>query len=374
MKYTEICDMALCSGCSACANACSHNAITMKPDNAGFLYPHIDKTKCIDCGLCQKTCPNNTPKEEFIFPHTIAFVEKDTKYLTAATSGGAFGVVARFILNEGGRVYGSYMDDAYNVFFTSIDSIEDLWKLHGSKYVQTHVGLIYRDVKADLTEGKHVLFCGCPCQVDGLKNFLRRDYDNLITMDLICHGIPSQKYFRSYVKDLLRRKKKDGITTFHFRYKPEMECENQHKDIISNNVYVGFHNKDYYMTYFLWGKGYRSGCYSCRYAGWKRPADFTIGDFWNNKNCHLLSDVSKGSSLVLFNTPKALQLEYLFKENGTCATIPTLTDAIGSDGGQLKHPSKNDVRTKLIYLLYSLFGVRGPKSLFKFDCFRMGIK
>lgn len=367
MKSENICKREYCTGCVACANACPHNAITMKANWQGFKYPYINQDLCIDCGLCKKVCPVNVKgKIPFEFGNARAFIEKDPKFLYKASSGGAFGVIARHVIGQGGIVFGATMDNDYNVYYKAVETVKDLDMLYGSKYVQSYVNDIYRQVKTALKSGRQALFCGCPCQVAGLKSFLRKNYENLITMDLICHGVPSQPYFRSYVKDLLQKKKKAGIKTFRFRWKTNpcnTSCDN-------NSVYDGFHRKDYYMTYFLWGKGYRSSCYHCRFAGEIRQGDFTIGDFWNNKVAKLTIDDSHGASLILLNTPKAQALESIFKENGTCLPLNSLDDAIGGDGGQLKHPSRYDVRCTLIYLAYKLFGIAGPKLLFKLDNLR----
>lgn len=185
-------------------------------------------------------------------------------------------------------------------------------------------------------------------------------------MDLICHGVPSQPYFKDYVQDLLKKKKKNGITTFRFRWKKPLDSTEEKQTFI----YTGYSNTDYYMTYFLWGKGYRPSCYHCPFAGGERQGDFTIGDFWNNKVAQLPIDDSRGSSLILLNTDKAKQLEYIFKTSGTYISVPTLHDAIGGSGGQLKHPCKHDIRCELIYILYKLFGLHGPKMLFKIEKLR----
>lgn len=361
-----------CSGCEACANACSHNAISMKADWRGFLYPAIDKDKCVDCGLCQKVCPaNKDDNTSFLFREAAVYIDNDAQKLQMASSGGAFGTVARYVLAQGGVVFGCSMDEEYNVKFISVRNEEELKKLHGSKYVQTKVGMIYREVKDVLKTGRLVLMCACPCHIAGLKSYLRKDYDNLITMDLICHGVPSQPYFRDYVKDLLRRKAKTGITTFRFRYKPETCCKTQHTTSSKKNVYVGFYNKDYYMTYFLWGKGYRDSCYKCRYPGAEREGDFTIGDFWNNKNVNFPIDVTRGASVVFFNSEKAKCLKYIFEENSTFIPVDSLNSAMGPDGGQMKHTSKNDIRSSLIYFLYKMFGLNGPKLLFAIEKLRL---
>lgn len=365
MKSKDICiKRSFCTGCEACANICPQDAIIMTPDWRGFKYPHIDQKKCVDCGLCQKTCPINTSIEPFVFGNAAVFVDKNKNYLTQASSGGAFGVIARYILSEGGIVFGASMDDNYNVNFIGVERLEDLHLLHGSKYVQAYVGNIYREVKKHLKGNRKVLFCGCPCQVAGLNNYLKKEYDNLVTMDLICHGVPSQPYFKDYVNDLLKQKSSNGIKSFRFRYKPINEEEKR-------SIHIGYYNPDYYMTYFLWGKGYRSGCYNCKFAGGKRSGDFTIGDFWNNKNAKLPIDVSNGSSLVLLNTSKAQILSEKFQANGVFIPVNTLNDAIGGTGGQLKHPSKYDIRCDLIYILYKFFGLKGPKLLYKIELLRM---
>lgn len=366
MKSKDICKPIYCTGCEACANVCPHDAITMQVDWKGFKRPHIDSSKCVDCKLCVKTCPVNTPVKPFKYEGGRVFIDKNEFFLTNASSGGAFGAIARYVLTLNGIVFGACMDETYSINYIGIERMEDLKLLHGSKYVQSYVNDIYRRIKEELQKNRYVLFCGCPCQVAGLKNFLRKPYEKLITMDLICHGVPSQPYFKDYVSDLLKEKRKDGITLFRFRWKNS----SSQKEHDSSSIYTGFHNKDYYMTYFLWGKGYRPSCYRCPFAGGERQGDFTIGDFWNNKVVKLPIDDSRGASLVLLNTDKAKQLEYIFKENGICLPVHTLKDAIGGTGGQLKHPCKHDIRCELIYILYKLFGLKGPKTLFKIEKIR----
>lgn len=375
MKTKDICkDRSLCSGCEACANGCAQNAIEMKSDWRGFLYPSINQSKCVDCGLCAKICPVNIEERTpFVFDKASVYVDKNQITFNRASSGGAFGVMARYVISNGGVVYGCSMDDDYNVKFIAAETEEELEQLHGSKYVQSKVGFVYREIREVLKSGQLALLGACPCQIAGLKSFLRKDYDNLITMDLICHGVPSQPYFKDYVHDLL--KKKQGVSSFLFRNKKETEYDIGKNRITKDKVYVGYYNKDYYMTPFLWGKGYRSSCYKCLYAGGERQGDFTIGDFWNNSNAHFQIDDSHGVSLVLFNTSKAKALEVVFKQNSDYVDCPSLDLAMGTKShGQLAHPSKNDIRTDLAYLLYKIFGLSGPKVLFALQCKLMNLK
>lgn len=353
-----------CSGCEACANVCPRGAIEMRPDWRGFLFPHINSSKCVGCKLCVDICPANKKSvRPFTFRSAAAYIDGNVDYLLRASSGGAFGAMARFVIAKGGVVFGCCMDECYNIFFTSVNDIDDLCLLHGSKYAQAHVGLIYRKIRDVLQVGKLALVCACPCQIAGLKSFLRRGYNNLITMDLICHGVPSQEYFKEYVRDILKTKRQEGVKEFRFRYK---SC-----DANVHEVYDGFHSVDYYMTYFLWGKGYRESCYNCRFAGAERVGDFTIGDFWNNNNLSPKLDDSKGVSLIFFNTPKAESLKSVFKKNSTFVDLSSLREAMGTDEGQMAHPSKDDLRTRLIYVFWRLFGVWGPRTLFLLDRLRM---
>lgn len=366
MKDNEICDKKFCTGCEACANICPHQAIEMRADWRGFRYPHIDSSKCVDCGLCQKQCPGNKKETKpFEFGRCFAFQEKNATYLQHASSGGAFGVIARYVLQQGGIVFGAAMDETYHINYKAVETLEGLKSLHGSKYVQSYVHDAYRQVKDCLAHQRMVLFCGCPCQVAGLKAFLKKDNEKLITMDLICHGVPSQPYFRAYVNDLLKHNA--HITAFRFRGKRTASGE-------MDKTHIGFYNKDFYMTYYLFGKGYRSSCYHCRFAGGERPGDFTIGDFWNNKAMHFPMNEEKGSSLVLVNTPKAERLETLFAANGFFFPLKSMAEAMGKSGGQLEYPSHYDIRCDLIYILYRMFGLIGPKLLFKLDNLRFKLK
>ena len=200
-----ICEKEKCTACAACMNICAHNAITMEAySSLGYVYPVIDASKCVDCGLCAKTCPANNPIGLHKPLKAFAAISKNHDDLMTSASGGASSVLCQTILKRGGIVYGCVQRNYKDIAHRRISSYEDYTLMKGSKYVQSNIGYIYRDVKADLNNGKEVLFTGTPCQIAGLKAYLRKDYERLYLVDLVCHGVPSQKLLREDVESLLK--------------------------------------------------------------------------------------------------------------------------------------------------------------------------
>lgn len=189
-----------CCGCAACANVCTRQAITMQRDKKGFLYPVIEAGKCNNCGLCEKICPMLNGNEERIPVHTFALKNKNEAVRMQSSSGGLFTILAEGILRENGVVYGAVFNEEWNVIHTRIDSTEELHRLRGSKYVQSVIGDIFKQVREDLKANKKVLFSGSPCQVAGLNAFLRKEYDNLTTVDFVCHGVPNPRIWEEYLQ------------------------------------------------------------------------------------------------------------------------------------------------------------------------------
>ena len=191
-----------CSGCTACLNSCPNNAISMKENEQGFLYPYIDKNKCTNCKLCTKVCPfkkewfENNKNE---IPKVYALKNKDENIRDNSTSGGAFSILAEYVIKENGIVYGALLDENNIVKHVRIDELKNIQQLRGSKYVQSFLGNIFKDVKNDLEKGKKVMFVGTPCQVAGLKTFLQKDFSNLILVDFICHGVPIPMMFKEHI-------------------------------------------------------------------------------------------------------------------------------------------------------------------------------
>ena len=274
-----------CCGCFACGDACPKSAIKYKKDKDGFLYPYIDETKCINCGKCLKVCPRlNSQKNKFEQKGFVCYSKNESIYNNSA-SGGIFSELARYVLENDGVVFGAAFVNL-KVKHIRIDNLEELYKIQKSKYIQSDLRGIYLICKKELKLNKLVLFSGTPCQVTALRNFLGREYDNLITCDLVCHGVPSQKIFDKYIAYenkmnkgkiidfTFRCKLKKRSSTHTFRYVIKRD-NGQTKDKIGN-----YYDSPYLMGFqkhiFL-----RESCYDCKYANIDRVGDITLGDFWN---------------------------------------------------------------------------------------------
>jgi len=290
-----------CTGCSACRNVCSRNAIAMVRDREGFLVPSIDDTKCIKCGLCSRKCPIiNPPIIRDASPKAYALISKQDR--TISSSGGAFSAFARIVLSQNGIVFGASMDSKFHCRHIEVDNLGDLSKLRGSKYVQSELGDSFARVKECLTSGKTVLFSGTPCQVAGLYAYLGQRYEGqLITLDLVCHGVPSQQAFTSYINKL-EREKNNQVTAFNFRkydswsIVPSIQYEEGNWQRL--NLW-----ENAYMNSFFRGLIFRESCYSCNYCTLSRVGTYTIADFWGigAKGIPFNMNISKGVSLVLDN-------------------------------------------------------------------------
>lgn len=302
-----------CTGCRACEQICPQKCITMKEDQEGFLYPSIDKEKCIGCGLCQKSCHMLNEidrKDYFSEPEVYAMKPKDENIAIQSTSGGMFAIIAKYIFDKKGIVYGCEFDDELNARHIRIDNENDLHRLRGSKYVASNTLDTYSRVKKDLEDKNVVLYSGTGCQVAGLKSFLKKDYENLITVDLVCHGVPSQKIFSKYI-NWLENKLKDKVKKYDFRSKGKTRWGGGFTaKVETNSGKVKYLKADFdpYYSAFLDGKIYRESCYECKYANSERISDFTIADFWGIEKLKNKFYSDKGVSLVLINNVKAQKI------------------------------------------------------------------
>lgn len=299
-----------CCGCTSCVQKCPQDAIEMIEDDEGFLYPHINKEKCINCGLCVKTCPmlNYEIEIKDIYPKTFAIKNKNQAEKIKSSSGGMFIILAKYLIKNGGAVYGAAYTNELGIEHIRVDKIDDLIKLQGSKYVQSNMNNIYVNVKKDLQENLQVLFTGTPCQIKGLKNYLGKEYDNLLTCDLVCHGVPSQKLFKKYL-NFLEIKYKKKIESYNFRSKEKKGWGLTAKIVFEDGTYKYIDSDfDYYYSNFLDCNTYRESCYNCKYAKTTRPSDITLADYWGILSIHNDFYDEMGVSLILVNTDKGMKI------------------------------------------------------------------
>lgn len=310
----------LCTGCTSCANTCPHHAITMREDDEGFLYPAIDEDACVECGLCTKRCPVLFPAARCNTKTPKTFALWSYPDRTSSSSGGAFSAFARQILDNEGIVCGAAFDEKLWCHHIKVDDLKGLSSLRGSKYVQSELDDIFLKVKDCLTSGKRVLFSGTPCQIAGLYSYLQKDYDNLLTLDLVCHGTPSNAVFQAYLSKL-QFLKKIKISSFEFRrldgwgFAPAVEYRSKLTPV------YGVENL--YMNAFDRSALFRPSCYSCPYAKFPRVGDCSIADFWGigRHGKPFRHNILKGVSLVLVNNEKGedalFRLKNVFMEERT---------------------------------------------------------
>lgn len=298
-----------CMGCSACINICPKNAIIMQEDINGFMQPVIDENKCTKCSLCEKVCPSLNPD----FPNTnspkfYAAMANDELRNGKSASGAIFPIIAKTFIDtrEGGQIYGARFDETFRyVYHCSVDNVKDLEHLKGSKYVQSDMKNCFKEIKESLNSGIRVLFSGTPCQVAGLKGFLGKEYENLYTLDIICHGVPSTKVYRKYLNEYVNNER---IVNINFRDKSKQWYPYN----VSITTDSGFHslpvNEDMYMKAFLSNLSMRESCHNCPFHTLSRQGDVSLGDFWGIELYNSNYDDKKGTSLVLVNNEKGTRL------------------------------------------------------------------
>lgn len=294
-----------CVGCRSCLQICPKNAISMQEDYEGFYYPVISD-KCIDCGICRKHCPVLVnPKQNLFNQEYVGLVLRDKIILEKSSSGGVFAGIAKFFLADSGYVFGCRFSENLEAEHVGINSLDLLKDLQGSKYVASNTKETYAQVKAILKDGKRVLYSGTPCQIAGLYAFLGKDFENLYTIDLICHGTPSQKLFSKYIA-WLGKHYHDKIIYYGFRDKDVggWSCGGKFKTKTKTKTKTNEAVCDPYYASFLRGETYRESCYSCRFANMNRVGDLSIGDFWGIEK-RFPQFVSKdGVSICLINSQK----------------------------------------------------------------------
>lgn len=320
----QILDKSQCCGCTACVSICPKQCITMREDEEGFLYPVVDSSHCIDCNLCKKVCPELYPKEMREPLHVYAAKHKNEQVRLASSSGGIFTLLAEKIIDEGGVVFGVRFNNNWDVVHDYTETMEGLAVFRGSKYVQSYMGDCYLKAKSFLEQGRKVMFTGTPCQIAGLKNFLRKDYDNLLTVDVVCHGVPSPKVWQVYLDEIARKGGKNSVLSHPIVEKTEINhidfrsksigwkkfsfaltlskatADGEKNTVLLSSIFT----ENPYMNAFLSNLSLRPSCYDCPAKAGKSGSDITIADFWGIEDVLPEFDDDKGISLVLSYSEK----------------------------------------------------------------------
>lgn len=325
-----------CTGCSACVNICPKHAISMVEDEKGFKYPVINQEKCVNCGLCKKTCPVINTKENEALNECYVGYSKEDKIREKTSSGGIFPLMANKILKENGIVIGAAFDDNNKLKHIAISEEKELDKLKGSKYLQSDLEDIFTYIKEKLKE-KKILFVGTPCQVAGLKAFIKKDIDNLICIDLVCHGVPSYKLFDKYVKEL-EEKNNDKLLNYNFRNKDTGWDTYSNTATFKNSKVTEMAKDNDYMKLFLSDIALRESCFNCNFKLGNKYSDITLGDFWGVQNYYQDMYNKKGVSAIIVNTRKGNEIFSLIKDELIYKECKI--DEIVSGNPSLKYSSK----------------------------------
>lgn len=371
----QLLDKKNCCGCSACLQKCPKKCISMLCDNEGFLYPVVDKAVCIDCGMCEKVCPFLNPYEKRSPLKTIAAINKDEKIRMQSSSGGVFTKIAEQIINQGGVVFGARFDENWQVVLDYTETVEGLESFRGSKYVQAVVGDTFIKCEQFLKAGRKVLYTGTPCQVSGLKHYLRKDYENLFVVDFVCHGVPSPMVWNNYLHEVVNDYKKHAhkesgrkkcglyslnstpvITGVNFRekgmgwknFRMVLNFTKSTSDGKEAFDLSSIHDENPYMKSFLKDFCLRPSCHDCKVKGCSSDSDMTIGDFWGIDNLMPEIDDDKGVSVVLMHN---LKLSHYLKSSDLVIRESTYDDVCKVNTAIIQSSLPNAQRTIFFMML-----------------------
>lgn len=318
----------------------------MKADEEGFFYPIINKSVCNECGLCEKICPFENPRYEHAETQVYATYMKDEVQRMQSTSGGIFYSIAKWTVEQGGIVYGAAFDEGFKLRHIGVDTVEGLQQLRGSKYLQSDLQHTFCEIRQHLKNDRWVYFVGVGCQVAGLKSFLRKKYDTLVTSDLVCHGVPSQQMFDWHL-DYLRQKEKSEIISYSFRdCKGWGGCEtyeyvSQNRGRNIRRLYS--YELSPYLYSFMWAFNYRYSCYSCKFAKLPRQGDITLADYWGVRKFFPDMDTSKGVSLVLVNSEKGREV-WRYVKDTLVYRSSCVENAAAENGNLLRATTMPEIR------------------------------
>lgn len=307
----EITDNRNCCGCSACVLACPKQCISFNLDKEGFHYPYVNKDQCIDCGLCEKVCPYKNIPEIHQPISVLASKNSNDSIRLKSSSGGIFTLLAESVIDDGGIVFGARFNENWDVVHDYTDKKEGLVAFRGSKYIQSSIGSTYQQARDSLQKGRKVLYTGTPCQIAGLKNYLCKEYENLLSVECVCHSVPSPAVWKKYLSAFLKKQGKSisDIKAINFRNKESgwkgYSCSVDFKD---GTRYFKYREKDFWMQGFVNGLYCRPSCTNCPAKAYHSKADITIGDFWGITQLAPEIDDDKGTSVIIVHAKKGLQL------------------------------------------------------------------
>lgn len=307
-----------CSGCGACVQVCPCACLVMKPDKEGFLYPIVDNQNCINCGKCIKVCPVDNQKK-YVPLDSYAALNKDSVALKKSSSGAIFPLLAQAWIREGGIVCAAEMTENLSVKHVITNKMDELKKMQGSKYVQSYVFDAYEELKQHLQKGKRVLFIGTPCQVSAVRNLFEKYLDQILLVDLICHGVPSQEFFKKHIERTYNQS--NQLEQLTFRDKPFYEASSYRFTMKYGNYTRHIQpNQDAYYNLFLKAASYRESCYICKYACEERVGDITIGDCSTGKTFPVFPYAATVSTVIL-STEKGRLFWDKVKPNTLCCKL-----------------------------------------------------
>lgn len=363
----HIIDKYTCCGCSACYQVCPKHCITMVSDEEGFLYPQVDVFVCVQCGRCESVCPM-LKKAEPSLPIGVFAAKNPNEYIRLnSSSGGIFSMLAEQTLHEGGAVFGATFTKDWCVEHCSVENIEGLAALRGSKYVQSQMGNCYQECYKMLRAGRKVLFSGTPCQIAGLHRFIGKSYENLLTMDLICHGVPSPSVWRAYLQETIARQrgknsvlshsiksisfrdKRSGWKKYSFALTLSTPGSGKENTVLLSSIF----EKNAYMRGFLSDLFLRPSCYQCAFRQGRSGSDITLGDFWGIDHIHPEIDDDKGMCAVLVNTEKGRRVVDALTDYDP--VVQAYNDVIRYNPAYISSPIA-PVNRKFFYFVFRLLG------------------
>lgn len=396
----HITDKKNCCGCSACVQRCPKQCIRLEEDTEGFLYPQVDEETCIKCGLCEKVCPILNQADKLSVLEVLAVKNPNDEERMNSSSGGVFLPLAREVINQGGVVFGAVYDESWEVHHVYAEKIEDVYPMMGSKYLQSKIGNSFKDAERFLKQGREVLFVGSPCQIAGLRTYLRnKQYSNLLAVDFLCHGVPSPGVWRRYLAETyggydakeqsrlqatagknsvllsslnatspigdikFRDKRESGWKKFRFVVRQKSASKADQNTVLSSDI----HYDNPFMRGFLSDIYLRPSCYACKCKNGVNHSDMTIADFWGINQIAPEFDDDKGVGLVLLNTKKG---EEYFSRFPMDMMPSNLEKAHYHNGGFNEHTKAHPKRDQFFFLIENGKSIKAAVDI----CLRLPFK